>query len=229
MMTRTIACVATLAFTAPAWAQTNTVQPTDDDTPASSSLLLAHTPIAVPTDKNEPHALRDASLFAITPPDPKRFERHDLVQVIVREQSRATREQQLEADKAWQMAGQVAQMAYFRPDQLPSMDLRFDKQFDGDAEYQRRDELSDRLTAEVIEVLPNGNLVLEARTSIQTDEEISVMCLTGICRPDDITGTNTILSTQIHDLKVERINSGDLKKSNEKGILAKALEFVFAF
>ena len=53
--------------------------------------------------------------------------------------------------------------------------------------------------------------------------------MTGICRPEDVSPANTILSNQIHDLEVEKIHKGELKKANEKGIISKFLDFLFAF
>ena len=53
--------------------------------------------------------------------------------------------------------------------------------------------------------------------------------VTGICRSDDGSPVNTVLSTQLHDLRVEKVNKGVIKKSSEKGIFTKALDFLFAF
>ena len=112
---------------------------------------------------------------------------------------------------------------------LPRLDVKFKNNFEGDGEYERRDDFTARLTAEVVEVLPNGNLILESRTWIKTDEEESLLKLTGICRPEDVTPGNSILSNQLHDLKIEKIHTGELKKTNQKGILTKIFETIFAF
>ncbi len=74
-----------------------------------------------------------------------------------------------------------------------------------------------------------GSLVLEVRSHIKTDEEESTIKVTGICRPEDVTAANTILSNQLHDLKIEKMHEGELKKANEKGIIAKVLDTIFAF
>lgn len=71
--------------------------------------------------------------------------------------------------------------------------------------------------------------MLEARTHIKQDNEESTMKVTGICRPEDVSPVNTVLSNQIHDLHVEKINAGDLKNVNEKGIIAKVFDAVFAW
>ena len=55
------------------------------------------------------------------------------------------------------------------------------------------------------------------------------MKVTGICRPDDISAANTVLSNQVHDLMIEKIHKGELRESSKKGIIAKVLETVFAF
>ena len=104
-----------------------------------------------------------------------------------------------------------------------------EKEFDGEGEYVREDELVTRLSAEVIEIRPNGNLVLEARTRIRTDDEEWYTQLTGTCRPEDITAANTILSNQIFDLQVEKRHKGSVPKAASKGILAQALDAIFAF
>jgi flagellar L-ring protein precursor FlgH len=107
--------------------------------------------------------------------------------------------------------------------------MDFAKDFKGDAEYKREDEFTTRLTAEVIEVLPNGNLILESRTYIQTDEEEAAIKVTGICRPEDVSAANTVFSHQMHDLKIQKMHKGELKRTNEKGIIAKILDTLFAF
>src|SRR5688572_12448623 len=67
---------------------------------SASSSLMATTPLLAPIDpKQDPHALRAVSMFAIAPPAPRMFELHDLVQIIVRESSQAKSESELETDK----------------------------------------------------------------------------------------------------------------------------------
>ena len=84
------------------------------------------------------------------------------------------------------------------------MDLKFTKDFEAEGEYARRDNFTARLTAEVLQVLPNGNLILESRTQMKQDQEAFTLKVTGTCRPEDVTPANTILSSQLHDLKIEK-------------------------
>ena len=207
---------------------------------SASSSLMATTPLLMPADaKGEPHALRAVSLFAIAPPQPRQFELHDLVQIIVRETSKAKSESELETDKESKLDGKIPKWTNLGDlldlqlttggEPTPAWQLEFSKEFTGEGDYERKDDLTMRLTAEIIEVLPNGNLVLEARTHIKTDDEEQTMKVTGICRPEDITAANTVLSNQIHDLMVEKVHQGELREASKKGIISKVLETIFAF
>ncbi|HWB19803.1 MAG TPA: flagellar basal body L-ring protein FlgH, partial [Phycisphaerales bacterium] len=212
---------------------------------APSSSLLATTPAAPRKDdklRDDPHALRAVSMFAIAPKEPRKFQMHDLVQIIVRETSTATSSSDLKTKKEDKNSGSIpswpdfrladllqAQIQAGRTANTPSLEVDFTKDFKGQGDYQRKDDFAARVTAEVVEVMPNGNLVLEARTRIQTDKEIQSIKVTGVCRQEDVTGLNTVLSNQIHDLTVTKMNEGELKQVAEKGIIAKALETIFAF
>ncbi len=206
----------------------------------TASLLAGAAPVIM---SNVPvGGLRAISLFALDSPEARVFQKHDLVQIIVREISTATAEQDMNTKKTWTMDGGITAMPNFqledlvqlilragRTDDMPVLDMNFNKNFKGQGDYARSDEFTARLTAEVLDVLPNGNLVLESRTSIKNDQEESVIRVTGICRPADVTPANTILSNQLHDLAVEKVNSGEVKKGTTKGLLTKAFETIFAF
>jgi flagellar L-ring protein precursor FlgH len=210
---------------------------------AQESLMAQNVAASQPLAKSGVgHALRDASMFAIAPPELRVFKEHDLVEIVVRESSSAERSHELEAGKDYRLDGSIGAWPAFQlpdllelqlrgsdTDNLPRLNVDFKKDFDGEGDYSREDDFTARLTAEVIEVLPNGNLVLEARTTIKTDEEESTIKVTGVCRQDDVSAANQVFSSNLHDLRVEKLNQGELKKANEKGIIAKILDTIFAF
>ncbi len=212
-------------------------------TTTSSLLVKAQANPPAPVDGgDEPHALRDVSLFAIEEPKPPTFQKHDLIQIVVSETSRARSKQKLKSEKEYDLTGRVSawpdlslrdlldlRIGAGRTTDLPKLGLNFENEFEGKGDYERRDDFTARITAEVIEVLPNGNLVLEARSQIKMDEEVSTMKVTGTCSPDAVSPANTVLSHNLHDLKIEKINTGELKKANQKGFISKLLDAVFAF
>ncbi len=212
-------------------------------TTTSSLLVKAQANPPTPVDvTNEPHALRDLSMFAIEEPQSPTFQKHDLIQIVVRETSQAKSKQKLKSEKEYDLTGRISawpdlslrdlldlRIGAGRTSDLPRLGLNFENEFEGKGNYERRDDFTARITAEVIEVLPNGNLVLEARSQIKMDEEVSTMKVTGTCSPESVSPANTVLSHNLHDLKIEKVNTGELKKANQKGFISKILDAVFAF
>ena len=74
------------------------------------------------------------------------------------------------------------------------------KEFEGDGAYERRDRIIDRITAEVIDVKPNGVLVLEAIRRVQLDAEKTILVLSGLCVAASVAELRSILSTQLINL-----------------------------
>ncbi len=211
--------------------------------PGASSSILAQANNQ-PTNPLEetPHALQAMSMFAIAPPEDRVFMVHDLVQIVVRETSQAKSSQSLdtkkEADLDWSIPRSPqlellnlleGQLYAGRTNNRPELQLTYNNEFKGDGEYERKDDLTARVTAEIIEIQPNGNLVLEARTSILTDKEEQIITVTGVCRPDDITPANSVLSNQIFNLRIEKQHKGELRTTNERGFVGKVLDAIFSF
>ena len=93
----------------------------------------------------------------------------------------------------------------------------------------RSDTLTARITAEILDVKPNGTIVLQARKHIKTDDEEQQFILSGICRAEDIGTDNTVLSTQMYDLSLQKNSKGDVRESTERGNLPKLLDFINPF
>ncbi len=209
--------------------------------PAATSSLLVRVQ-ATPGADLEPHALRAVSMFAIAPAESRIFHEHDLIQIIVRESTAGKSRHETDTETKVAFKGAVTQWPDLQlanllsgmihagsTENLPQVDLKFTKEFEGDGDYERRDDFTARLTSEVLQVLPNGNLILESRTRMKQDQEEFTLKVTGTCRPEDVTPANTILSSQLHDLKVEKVTFGMLKKANEKGLFTQILDMLFAF
>ncbi|MEQ9616441.1 MAG: flagellar basal body L-ring protein FlgH [Phycisphaerales bacterium] len=185
-------------------------------------------------------ALHDVSLFAITPPEPRVFEENDLVTVIVSERSQTERSQSIETEKEYELDGELSNFLDLSEllkgrfqndpdDNFPQLGLDINKEFTGEGDYEREDRVTDRITARVVEVKPNGTLLLEARRTIKTDDEESVVSLSGVCRQEDVTGNNTVQSNQLFDLALVAENEGEIRKTTKPGLIKQALDILFNF
>lgn len=184
--------------------------------------------------------LRQVSLYAVEAPKPRQFQANDLITIIISERSKLDRSQKAESDKEYSNEFAVEQFidlinllelriqATSEP-RLPRVSLESETSFEGEGKYTREDRLTDRITAKILEVKPNGTMVIEAKRSVQTDEEGSTVTLSGVCRSEDVTDQNTVQSNQLYDLALNVENTGDLDRSSRKGVIPRILETIFNF
>ena len=77
------------------------------------------------------------------------------------------------------------------------------------------------ITVTVVEVLPNGYLMVRGEKRIGINQGNEYIRLSGIVRPIDIDSTNTILSTRLADPTIIYVGDGVLADSNEMGWLSR--------
>ncbi len=101
--------------------------------------------------------------------------------------------------------------------------------FKGEGDTARTGAITATIGAKVVEVLPNGNLVLESRkeTIINNDKEIIVV--RGIIRPEDISPTNTISSQMVADAKIYIVGDGELDTKQSQGWLLNIMDKIWPF
>jgi flagellar L-ring protein FlgH len=68
--------------------------------------------------------------------------------------------------------------------------------------------LSTTLAANVVDVLPNGLLVVEGRRAVNVTDQRQTLAIRGIVRRDDISPNNVVNSTAISQMEVEVVGKG---------------------
>jgi flagellar L-ring protein precursor FlgH len=81
----------------------------------------------------------------------------------------------------------------------------------------------------VVEVFPNGNLLLQGEREILVNGERQFVTVRGVARPHDISPENTILSGQIAQLELELSGKGIVSEAQHPGILYKVLSGLWPF
>jgi flagellar L-ring protein precursor FlgH len=189
---------------------------------------------------SQPIPLESVSLMSVKPAKPTEYLENDLVTIIISERSKMDRSQEAESKKDYTndftvkefmdlMSLLELQVEKTSAARLPGLNVESTSDFKGDGSYKREDKFTDRITARVLEVKPNGTMLIEARRQFKTDEEETVVLLSGICRVEDISSQNTIQSNQLFDLVMDVQNSGDLKRTSRKGLIPRILEGLLNF
>ncbi|MEJ5226386.1 flagellar basal body L-ring protein FlgH [Thermodesulfovibrio sp.] len=111
----------------------------------------------------------------------------------------------------------------------PSVSGSARSDFKGDGNTARTGTITGTITAKVVEVLPNGNLVIESRKEIFVNNEKEILVLRGIIRPDDISQNNTILSQYVADAQIFLVGDGTLGDKQSQGWLVRFLDKIWPF
>lgn len=83
------------------------------------------------------------------------------------------------------------------------------------------------VTVTVVDVTPNGNFILEGTQSIWQNKNEHKIVFRGTCRPEDISSSNTILSTRVADATVRFDGKGPLNAKQRQGILTQIFNILF--
>jgi len=101
--------------------------------------------------------------------------------------------------------------------------------FSGEGSTTRRSVLSTTLTARVVEVFPNRNLLLEGTREMLVNGERQVVTLRGIVRPEDISADNVVLSSRIAEMQLEVAGKGVVSQAQTPGVLYRILTGIWPF
>jgi flagellar L-ring protein FlgH len=194
--------------------------------------------VAMPDDPRMVRA-SDVSFFAVPPAKPRTLQKHDLITIVVREQSSFSSEGTAETKKDGSIDASIQQfpkldLANFAIANAigtvqPRIALSGERDYNGEGAVDRKDSFTARIQAEVVDVKPNGTLIVQARKRIVTDEEEQVFMLSGVCRVQDILPDNTVLSTQLYDLELRKTHTGVVHDATKRGWVPRALDWLNPF
>jgi flagellar L-ring protein precursor FlgH len=98
--------------------------------------------------------------------------------------------------------------------------------YDGKAGTSREGSLDAKLSARVIKVLDNGNLVIEGSKVVEINDEKEIIKLSGVVRPSDIESNNTIFSYNIADAQITYSGKGTVHTGERPGLIARFLNWI---
>ncbi len=94
---------------------------------------------------------------------------------------------------------------------------------------QRTDTVTTRVGAEVIQILPNGNLVISGKQETLINFEMRQIGITGIVRPEDIANDDTITYDKIAEARITYAGRGQLMDVQQPRWGHQLLDILFPF
>lgn len=100
---------------------------------------------------------------------------------------------------------------------------------DGKGETGQAASLRGSITASIVEVLANGNLVLRGEKQLALSEGTEVVQLSGIVRPTDISPNNTVQSRRLANAQIAYRGTGQLANASRPGWGTQLLQNIWPF
>lgn len=165
--------------------------------------------------------------------DPRARNLNDLVTIRVVENINASGTADSTLDKNSSAKAGVSQVMgaeNWFPDWLDAANLvagATDTKFKGGGTTNRSGALTAMVTARVVEVLPNGDLVLEGVREIDINGDRQIIVLTGVVRPNAINRANIVSSTQVGQLRIRYFGRGLIKDNLQPGWFVRLINKIF--
>jgi len=99
--------------------------------------------------------------------------------------------------------------------------------YDGKGGTSREGSLVAKISARVVQVLDNGNLLIDGSKVVEINEEKEIIKVNGIVRQQDIETNNIIYSYNIADAHITYSGKGTATTGQRPGFLARVLNWIF--
>ncbi len=151
----------------------------------------------------------------------------DILNIRVQESNAAKRDAKTESSRAGEADASISSFllgtstggsgAFKHKGAYPAMKFSNATSHAGTGTIDNSDSITARFSVRVVDVLPNGNLIVEGIRNASYAGESQTIVLRGGVRPFDIQSDNTIYSYLLSDLNIRYVSSGVITSAKDKG------------
>ena len=145
----------------------------------------------------------------------------DILTVTIFQAAEATNSAQNNSRKSTDLSGSI-QGGHLSE----SGEIQFGGGYSGRGEVRRSERFVSQMSVSVLQVLPNGDLVVSGEQWLFINGEKSKIGVRGRVRVADIRSDNSILSTRIADAQIEYNGRGFVSRSAKPGIISRLFSFL---
>jgi len=155
----------------------------------------------------------------------------DVLTILVSEMHKVTNNDKTERTADTSLAARLEAYTLsddtFKTNVLPKFDARSERSSSGESKQQRDSTVQARFAVVVIDVLPNGNLVVAGMRQVQVDDETKTLRISGVVRALDVTQQNTVESQYVADARISIQGEGASTRHTTKGPVGTLFETMF--
>jgi flagellar L-ring protein precursor FlgH len=171
--------------------------------------------------------------------DPKAKAINDIVIIKVEESTKAENSAETKTKKGSSSSLGINTFLGFEKTLAGKMNPSFDptsmfghsvsKKDEGTGSTKSTTKIQGYIAAKVVEVIPNGNLIIEAKKEIIVNNEKQTMILRGMVRPRDIDYKNFVSSNAVADVQIMIRGKGPIAEQQRRGWLSWLLSILWPF
>ena len=148
----------------------------------------------------------------------------DIVTIIITESSKASKSSATQTSKKSGTNGSLSE--FFGLGGMPvKMGVDAGSDYTGSGTTTRSGSMEAKISAFVKQVLPNGALSLEGTRQVTVNDDVQIIRISGIVRPEDVRADNSVLSMYMADARIEYIGEGPI--AQRPGIVSRILQTPF--
>lgn len=103
---------------------------------------------------------------------------------------------------------------------------KFSSDFSGKGSTSRKEDLIATISAQVVEIFPNGNMRIQGKKAVEVNNETQYIKIAGIVRPTDIDNSNSINSNYILNAKISYTGKGVISENQSPGWLVRLIKII---
>jgi len=157
----------------------------------------------------------------------------DIVTIVIDEKAEGENNANTETKRETSTTAGITGFVQYNPDKRYisgySLGGASDSSLKGEGKTNRDGILKGRISARVVRVLPNGNLIIEGRRMLTVNSEDQFMVITGLIRPEDVTSDNLIFSQYISDARIVYAGKGVVDDKMRPGWMTRVVDWVWPF
>jgi flagellar L-ring protein FlgH len=151
---------------------------------------------------------------------------HDIIRVKVLEAAKASAEGNINRRKQYQLQAQLIDWVKFDKGDLetnpnsggdPSINGVYQGQGQARSNLNTAEGLQFTISATIVDIRPNGHLVIEAHSTVKNNDEIWDQSLSGIVPPDRVDPKGEVRSEDIAELMIDKEERGQVRDGYRRG------------
>ena len=169
--------------------------------------------------------------------DYKARRRGDIVTIIITENASASKEAKTDTSRASTVNAGIPnfmgleKVGFIKNNldlsNLINADVK--SSYAGSGSTSRQETLNATVSAKVVDVLPNGNLMIEGRRNVKVNNEDQIIIIEGTVRPADIGPNNVVNSIYVADARISYSGKGIISDRQRPGWLMNIVDKLWPF